>query len=152
MNKDETLRDLIAYAKESNSMVIHQVTSNEKKPDKVIELLNHIFNAHRIWNNRITNSEVDVNGWEEHSISDWQEINEANYTTSEQIIQNFNANQSIHYTDTEGASFENSVSEIIRHIVNHSTYHKGQIAMLMRQAGLEPVETDYIYLRRKPLK
>lgn len=152
MKADNTLLDLLAYARETNKMVINQVLSNDKKPDKLVELINHIFNAHRIWNNRITNSEVDVDGWEEHKIEHWIEINEANYNTSEQIIKNFNADQVIRYSDSQGETFENKVAEIVRHIVNHSTYHKGQIALLMRQAQLEPVETDYIYLRRKPLK
>jgi uncharacterized damage-inducible protein DinB len=30
------------------------------------------------------------------------------------------------------------------HLVNHSTYHRAQIATLLRQGGLEPVNTDFI--------
>jgi len=31
------------------------------------------------------------------------------------------------------------------HIVNHGTYHRGQIAALMRQQGHHPQSTDLIY-------
>jgi uncharacterized damage-inducible protein DinB len=30
------------------------------------------------------------------------------------------------------------------HLVNHSTYHRAQIAILLRQQGFEPVNTDFI--------
>jgi uncharacterized damage-inducible protein DinB len=30
------------------------------------------------------------------------------------------------------------------HLVNHSSYHRAQIAMLLRQKGFEPINTDFI--------
>ena len=30
------------------------------------------------------------------------------------------------------------------HLVNHSSYHRAQIAMLLRQKGMEPINTDFI--------
>ena len=32
---------------------------------------------------------------------------------------------------------------LIQHVVNHSTYHRGQIAFIMRQLGGEPIATDF---------
>jgi uncharacterized damage-inducible protein DinB len=43
-----------------------------------------------------------------------------------------------------GKYFENNVQQIMIHLVNHGTYHRGQVAMLLRQKGFEPVNTDYI--------
>jgi len=31
----------------------------------------------------------------------------------------------------------------MQHLVNHSTYHRGQIALMMRQLGAKPVTTDF---------
>jgi uncharacterized damage-inducible protein DinB len=33
---------------------------------------------------------------------------------------------------------------IMIHQVNHATYHRAQVAMLMRQQGYQPVNTDFI--------
>ena len=30
------------------------------------------------------------------------------------------------------------------HLVNHSSYHRAQIALLLRQKGYEPINTDFI--------
>ena len=35
--------------------------------------------------------------------------------------------------------------QIFRHIVNHGTYHRGQIANMLRQLGVKPPSTDLIY-------
>lgn len=36
-----------------------------------------------------------------------------------------------------------TLGELIQHAINHSTYHRGQIALLLRQLGYEPPWTDY---------
>jgi uncharacterized damage-inducible protein DinB len=36
-------------------------------------------------------------------------------------------------------------SEILRHVVNHGTYHRGNIAAMLRQQGYAWVSTDYIF-------
>jgi uncharacterized damage-inducible protein DinB len=35
--------------------------------------------------------------------------------------------------------------QIFRHIVNHGTYHRGQIANMLRQLGVQPPPTDLLY-------
>ena len=38
---------------------------------------------------------------------------------------------------------EASLAHLMQHLANHSTYHRGQIAMMMRQLGAKPVATDF---------
>ena len=37
------------------------------------------------------------------------------------------------------------LSDIVRHVVNHGTYHRGNFAAMLRQQGYEGVATDYIF-------
>ena len=34
---------------------------------------------------------------------------------------------------------------VFRHIVNHASYHRGQIANMLRQLGVKPPSTDLLY-------
>jgi uncharacterized damage-inducible protein DinB len=36
-----------------------------------------------------------------------------------------------------------ALGELVQHILNHSTYHRGQVTLLLRQLGHEPPSTDY---------
>jgi uncharacterized damage-inducible protein DinB len=36
-----------------------------------------------------------------------------------------------------------SLIQLMQHVINHSTYHRGQVALTMRQLGAEPLATDF---------
>jgi len=36
-----------------------------------------------------------------------------------------------------------SLAHLMQHLANHSTYHRGQIALMMRQLGAKPVAMDF---------
>jgi uncharacterized damage-inducible protein DinB len=38
-----------------------------------------------------------------------------------------------------------SLAHLLQHWANHSTYHRGQIAMMMRQLGAKPLATDFAF-------
>ncbi len=50
----------------------------------------------------------------------------------------------ITWVDTEGPVYTRPLWQPVCHMVNHSTYHRGQVVSLMRQLGYEPPETDLI--------
>lgn len=53
------------------------------------------------------------------------------------------------YKSLKGESFENSFEETLYHVVNHSTYHRGQVITMLRQAGVTSVVgTDLIHYLR----
>lgn len=44
-----------------------------------------------------------------------------------------------------------SLAHLMQHLVNHSTYHRGQIAGMMRQLGAKPLATDFhAFLLQRP--
>ena len=43
--------------------------------------------------------------------------------------------------DVKGHNF--TLGELIQHVLNHSTYHRGQVVLLLRQLGNTPPATDY---------
>lgn len=36
-----------------------------------------------------------------------------------------------------------TLMHLMQHLANHSTYHRGQVSLMMRQLGAEPVATDF---------
>lgn len=38
---------------------------------------------------------------------------------------------------------ELSLGRLMQHLANHSTYHRGQVSLMMRQLGAEPLPTDF---------
>ncbi len=62
-------------------------------------------------------------------------------------------NQNIQYQTTSGAQHNQLNREIIHHVFNHGTYHRGQLTTMARQLGLTHIEaTDYIFYLRERQK
>ncbi|MEO1534225.1 MAG: DinB family protein [Planctomycetota bacterium] len=56
------------------------------------------------------------------------------------------------YTSMAGNTQECPVADILTHVFNHGMYHRGQIAILVTQAGGEAAVTDFIFFAyREPL-
>ena len=52
----------------------------------------------------------------------------------------------IGYTNTKGEEWKYPLWQMMQHVVNHSSYHRGQAATFMRQLGAEPAPTDFLIL------
>lgn len=48
------------------------------------------------------------------------------------------------YTNLKGETWTYRLWRILAHIVNHSSYHRGQVATLLRQLGAAPLSTDLL--------
>lgn len=127
----------------NNELIRAMVDQQDMITDKSLELMNHILNAQQRWNCRVLKNPDMYGTWDLHAIDELVAINEANTQTSLDIIKAFELETIITYTGPKGEPGKNSVRDILFHIINHGTYHRGQIAMDFRQSGLKPLETDY---------
>jgi len=53
------------------------------------------------------------------------------------------------YTDMGGKEFSMPLVQLLQHVVNHGTYHRGQVTTLLRQLGAETVSLDMVFFYRE---
>jgi uncharacterized damage-inducible protein DinB len=53
--------------------------------------------------------------------------------------------KSLAYRNLAGQPYTRLIGDILIHVVNHSTYHRGQATSQLRALGVKPPFTDYIY-------
>ena len=141
-------KELFQYNNHFNQEVISVLTEDpERAPGSSIKLLSHILNVHQIWNCKIQPGQLPYGTWQMHQVQDFYEIDRKNYVHSTLILDKYQSSQAIQYSNSKGQIFNNSVRDILFQVINHSTYHRGQIATEFRQSGLEPLLTDYIYYK-----
>lgn len=66
-----------------------------------------------------------------------------------QIMDSRNLEELISYSNSKGEMFSNTIDDVLFHVINHSTYHRAQIATDLKIAQIESANTDYILYRRK---
>ena len=52
--------------------------------------------------------------------------------------------QSLRYRNLQGQELETPLWQMVQHVANHSTYHRGQLVTMFRQLGAKAVSTDLI--------
>ena len=52
--------------------------------------------------------------------------------------------ESLTYVNFAGQTWTYRIGDVLMHVTNHATYHRGQVATLLRQVGQAPVSTDYL--------
>ncbi len=143
------LKELIDYSHHFNQKVCEVLINHpDKTSEKALKLFNHVLNAQQVWNNRIDPKQQPFGVWELHNVQDLKRIDQTNYEHSIQILEKFELTQIIHYTNSKGESFSNSILDILFHVINHSTHHRGQISSEFKQHGMEPLVMDYILYKR----
>lgn len=55
----------------------------------------------------------------------------------------------VDYRNTRGEPFTAPLRQLMRHVVNHATYHRGQGVTLLRQLGFSGVSTDMVLYHRE---
>jgi len=143
------INDLLEYIQKSNNITIDLLVENKASlPPKAIEIYSHMINAHHVWNARILGKKPFFKIWQLHSVEVFSEMNEENYLISKKIIETNELDEVISYQNSQGLYYQNTIKDIMFHIINHSSYHRGQVMLLVRNAGLEPIPTDYILTKR----
>lgn len=142
--------ELFEYNHRMNQKVIAEFSEHpDKVSERAIKLISHILNAQNIWNNRIDKQEEPYSVWQVHSLAHLKEIDLKNYTRTLEILKTADFSRVVEYVNSQGHAYRNTVKDILFHAVNHSTYHRAQIAMEFRQNGLDPLNTDYIAYKRQ---
>lgn len=146
---NDFFKELFAYSHHCNRQIAELLALNtEAASGKTTQLFSHILNAHHIWNSRIMDQRSGYKVWDIHAPQDYKAIDASNYTDSLHILDHYDLERTIHYTNSQGQAFDNSVRDILFHVINHSTYHRAQIASDLKQSGITPLITDYIFYKR----
>jgi uncharacterized damage-inducible protein DinB len=143
---------LYTYNQWANEAILEKIKLNSPQiPEKALSLFSHTITAQRIWYSRVAGKEVEVADlFEAYTLPHLeQQIHESNNEWLTLIENGINYIDTISYTNTKGDKFENVISDIMAHVVNHASYHRAQVNMLLRQSGIEPAVTDFITFARK---
>lgn len=143
------LLQLFEYNFWANDQFITRLKDQPELPEEVTRLFSHILAAHRIWISRIANKPDAPGVWDEIPAEEWEKLNIALYNDTTDVLKSVELDKSITYKNSKGSLYENSVEDLLYHLINHSTHHRSQVALLMRKNEILPPASDYIfYLRR----
>lgn len=151
LNWFKMIEEFIAYTKLADTKVMDVFSSIDKNLPDAERLFSHILNAQHIWANRIVGLKPVFEVWQEHDKHNFLAISKDNFTLIESCLDNLSLETLVLYYDSRGNKHKNTIGTMFMQMLNHSTYHRGQIVSMLKAAGIEPPATDYILFKRNNL-
>jgi uncharacterized damage-inducible protein DinB len=110
----------------------------------VIRSMSHILNLHHIWNRRLLDKQVESELWDVFPIHFLQKLQEENYRETIEYLEKLELTEKIKYHSSEGVALEKRAIDVLYHILNHSNYHRAQIALDLKQNNLKTPDFNFI--------
>ena len=162
MNKEDLGR-LLEYTKWANHKVIHVAATlpvDDFKKDLgashggVRGTLCHMLFAEWLWLERwkgiSPRQHIDEGEFADIvALSDRWKVVERHRDSWFRSLTESAVRQKIRYQTMEGKPFESLLWPLVQHVVNHSTYHRGQVVSMLRQLGAKVVSTDLVFWDRE---
>jgi uncharacterized damage-inducible protein DinB len=143
------LSDLLDYNHYANQQVICSFVEDGFRALEGAKLFSHLINAHHHWLARVQQTEPSYAIWELHEVNDFSRIDQENHSVSFKLLKTLpDLDDKVAYATSQGDKYQNSYRDIFMHVINHSTYHRGQLSRIIRKEGIVPPNTDYIFYRR----
>lgn len=137
--------DKFEYDFRSNQKWLDVLTKNEDElSDYIRKSMSHIINVHHIWISRILEEKAESHSWDILPVRFWDQLMHDNLRKTIEYLEHIEFTEKVNYHSEEGVQLSRSAIDILYHILNHSNYHRAQIAMELRILGITPPVFNFI--------
>lgn len=147
-------RRLFAHDAWANREVVAHLRSLDDPPPRAVEVMAHVGATGFLWLGRLGYTDETVPVWPgtglEASAAHCDGV-AALWGDVVDRLTEAELERTIRYTNSQGNDFTSRVDDVVEHVLQHGAYHRGQVATILRAAGLEPVYTDLIHSTRNGL-
>jgi uncharacterized damage-inducible protein DinB len=149
-----TLPKLIDHLEWADAKALGALRAAGMPDGRAREIYSHILGSEHTWISRITERTPAIAIWPTLTDAELDRYRSENVAELRRIIDKateVDLARVVSYRTSAGHPYDSTVEDILLHVALHGSYHRGQVAMLLRQGGAEPAATDYIaFIRGAP--
>jgi uncharacterized damage-inducible protein DinB len=154
MDLIEHFTRLFAYDGWANHEVLAGLHTAAAPMPRAQQLMAHIFAAERLWTARLEQKPQTLPVWPELTLEECdRQAAELPPLWKDYLAGNSEGDLagSVSYRNSKGEPWSSRKDDILMHLITHSAYHRGQVALTIRAAGSTPAYTDFIHSIRQGL-
>jgi len=162
MTSSDEFRRLFRYEQDAHRQTIDALNAAERDHagdpdfDKAVDLAAHVATCRNMWLARIrgTGTRPDTLFPSGQSLADVSRAYDgmhAAWTAFLHQLTDAALDRRFEYVAYDGRDFADTVRNVLIQLFAHSSYHRGQIALLLRRIGAEPAATDFVFWTRQPI-
>ncbi|TAE46950.1 MAG: hypothetical protein EAZ89_19010 [Bacteroidetes bacterium] len=142
---------LFAYDAWANKRITDALLTQGVTDEKCLHWISHVYNAADIWLDRILTGKSHARVHHVYPLAEIPALQQAlseKYLSWLASLKAADFERVINYTTTTGDAFSTKNGEILTHVANHGTHHRAQISARLREMGIAPPPTDFIFFVR----
>lgn len=143
---------LFRYDSYANGLILETIIK-ANNPQEPVKLMAHLLMAQQVWFNRCKGLPPPGGqlwpDWPADSFEGRITENTAAWLNYLDGVQPGDFDRIISYKSLKGDPFENKLSEILAHVINHGTHHRAQAGQHLKAVGIDLPITDYIFYLRQ---
>ncbi|HEX9896020.1 MAG TPA: DinB family protein [Gemmatimonadales bacterium] len=151
----EVLRRLFAHLRWADRQVLEALGhAPGTHAGRALALYAHVLGAEHVWLARLQQEPATVAVWPAFTLAECAVLAEQTHAALDGYLAHLSEaalTDEVGYVNSAGQSFRSSVEDILLHVALHGSYHRGQVALLVRDGGGTPAPTDFIgFVRGAP--
>ena len=142
---------LVNHLEWADQRVLQSLRSAQHAPPKALDFYAHILGSEHTWLSRINGTAPQLVVWPKLGLDECEKVAAQNVVGLRAVISSLTGDsleQGITYRNSAGDQFTSTLEDILTHVMMHGSYHRGQIASLIRAGGDMPAPTDFIFFAR----
>jgi uncharacterized damage-inducible protein DinB len=147
---------LFKYDQFANRQIATLILNNSQN-QTAVQLMAHLLAAQQIWLKRCKTQPAPGGplwpDWPAESLMEIIDANHQEWLTYLETLQPDDFETVINYQNTAGLTFNDKLSDILAHVINHGTHHRAQAGQHLKMANEKLPVSDYIlYIRQSTPK
>ena len=141
---------LLEHLAWADARTLEALRAMHASPIDALRLFGHVLAAEQVWRSRIDGRAPNVPVWPSLELDECEALadrNQAGFARHGSAPPESLA-RAVRYRNTKGEEFVKTVEDILLHVALHGSYHRGQVARIVRGEGGAPQATDYIVFIR----
>lgn len=142
---------LATHLEWADQRVLTSLRSAANPSAKALEIYAHILGSEHVWLSRMYGIPPRLAVWPGLSLEECSQVAADNATQYRKVVDGLTdkaVTRGITYKNSAGEQFTSTLEDILTHVFMHGSYHRGQVASLIRAGGNTPAPTDYIFFTR----
>lgn len=147
----EQIQRLYQHLAWADERALTALRESDARPPKAHELYCHVLGAEHVWLARMREAKPEVAVWPNLTLEQCGTLARDNQAAFGRLLARLEPGglaREVAYQNSAGDTFHSRIDDILMHVALHGAYHRGQVALLIREAGFVPLPTDYIALVR----
>jgi uncharacterized damage-inducible protein DinB len=148
--KDHFAR-LVNHLQWADQRTLTSLRSAAHPAAKAVETYAHILGSEHVWLSRLYGMPPRIAVWPNLTLDECDAVaaeNSAQYGKLVDALTDDALERGITYKNSAGEQYTSSLVDILTHVFMHGSYHRGQVASMVRARGGSPSPTDYIFFTR----